>query len=94
MPSEVSKVEGSPLPSVTPPRLMSPVKSRLTKESQSKLSEPMTPDEFVNDVADDPRNLEDISLSEKEPVSLFINMSHLKQNKQFVVSKFVLNVFL
>ncbi|XP_045175359.2 leucine-rich repeat-containing protein 74B-like isoform X2 [Mercenaria mercenaria] len=73
MPSEVPKVGGSPLPSVTPPRLMSPVKSRLTKESLSKLSDPMTPDEYItqfSDVTDGPKSLEDSSLTEREHVFL------------------------
>ena len=76
MPSEVpTKVGGPPLPSVTPPRLMSPAKSRLTKESLSKLSEPMTPDELMTqatDVTDGQRSSDDITLSERDPVSSFV----------------------
>lgn len=72
----VSKTQVSPLPSVTPPRLQSPMKSRLNKESLSKLSQLSSEEEYI-DTTDGIRDLEDVTLTEKE--TLFLTETSMRE---------------
>jgi len=73
MPAEPTKIGGSPLPSVTPPRLQSPSKARLQSRGDSRNAE-TTPTSPQVPTPDAPRDVD------KDPVSnsLIVNKTILK----------------
>ncbi|KAL4238099.1 Leucine rich repeat containing 74B [Mactra antiquata] len=69
--SEVRQTGSSPLPSVTPPRLKSPAKSRQATDGGSKTSEYTQDDEFITEFTDiSEASVDDVVLAEKEKAFL------------------------